>query len=278
MTLKSLRALTVAAFAAAAGACVTPETTGESLWPPEDFSVAVRRAETRNGVAQELYRFRVFGDGLALWRQARRSVGGAAVGTGLLPVLDTVCCYRLRPESLRMLSRELDAAGVGAVRSASGDDRDPEAPVLAIRYRGFGRDTVAFATGDPESGSDLRRVLDVLHGYVPAGRRLMPNDLTGRRLEPALLRVPEPTQSIQGSLRLHQDLCRRYPEDLELVVDAFALAVAHGERELAGDLLARAVRMERAERGFAPETPSFPSEAPGLEAQLRAILEAGRRP
>ena len=269
-------ALSSAVIAALTG-CVTPETTGDSLWPPADFSIEVRVGAVEAGEIQDLMRFRVFADGLAVWREARDSVGGVEVGSAPFPVFRTVAAYRLSPQSLRMLSRSLDAAGISRVGPAAGDERDPGAPVLGVHYRGFGHDRLAFATGVLEPGSDLRRLVEVLHDYLPVGRRLVAMDLGDRQSRPALLRVPEPVDDAGAALAFHQELCRRYPEDIELSVDTFALAVEMGNAELAAEL-ADSVARSVAEAGVqAPDNPVFATETPKLGEQLLAVVRAMQR-
>ena len=218
----------------AVASCLSPDPPAESQWPPADFYLEVRRTE----YDRETHRVRFFADGLVVYGEAVDWLGGPRVGAEWLPVFGRISAYRMRPKSVRQLSRLLDRAGLHDLPADQVDDRDPRSPMAAIHWRGFQRDGIVWAQGDLEVGA--ARVLHIVNSYLPEAHELEMPGLTGdpepRHLVPSPM---APAESVDGALDFYlSDLLIRAPENFDFLVDAFALAVV-GRRSIAEDLLRR---------------------------------------
>jgi hypothetical protein len=178
--------------------------------------------------------FVVFADGTALYREAAQ-LRFDPEGTLALPVFASACCYQLVPDSVRLLSRKLHKAGAldlaGQVEARSGDR------VLNFGLRSGGKQVQVTAFGQVRG--PLARQVRIANSYMPERCEFLPSGMGGDPEQNRLRGVPGPVESLDGSLGFHLELLERFPKDAVLLLDAFVLACAKGDRELARTLLRR---------------------------------------
>ncbi len=233
LTFSNLRICLLGALALAS--CATQGSKEQLEWPPADFRLAVEEYRPFEGDRVAPARsFVVLADGTALYREASQ-LRFDPVGTLALPVFTSACCYRLVPDSVRLLSRKLHKAGAldlaTAVEPRSGDR------VLAFGLRSGGRQVQVTAFGQVRGA--LARQVRIANSYMPERCEFVPAGMGGEAEENRLKGVPAPVESLEGSLAFHLELLERFPKDAMLVLDAFVLACAKGDRDLAGRLLRR---------------------------------------
>lgn len=234
-------------------ACTTDRSLPASAWPPDDFHLDVGYQGLRDGNPVSR-RFQVWADGMAVYRRSR-SVVSRPDSPITLPVYSAVSAYRMLPEATRSLSRKVwrrsdvlaRATGrkpEGAEQPATGPlptDPQPEPTDLTEQVRFECR-----AMGDVRSGiaagqafGSFALVLQVVNQYVPPGEEFRLPGMTTATDESVLMDVPRPREDAAAALGFHQQLLLRFPDDLQLLQDAFALACSNGDRAAAEELLAR---------------------------------------
>lgn len=233
LTFSNLRICLLGALALAS--CATKGREDAAAWPPPDFRLAVEEYRPFEGDRIAPARsFVVLADGTALYREAAQ-LRFDPEGTLALPVFASACCYRLVPDSVRLLSRKLHKAGAldlaSQVEARSGDR------VLAFGLRSGGRQVQVTAFGQVRGA--LARQVRIANSYMPERREFLPAGMGGDPEENRLRGVPAPVESLEGSLAFHLELLERFPKDAMLVLDAFVLACAKGDRDLASSLLRR---------------------------------------
>ncbi len=235
-------------------ACASDAPRHESRWPPPDYYLEA----TYFAGVRERQRARFFGDGTVLYAEATGWVGAP---DGDFPVYSRSCAYRMRPASIRHLSRLLERAGLYALEQsqASGPDLPPEAVVL--HWRAFDDERVIAAR--TTAASAVVRALHVINAFLPPDHPIRLREMTGEPEPPHLVPLPEPRESAIGALQVHLDVLAKTPDDRDLLLHAFALAVTADERETAAELLARL------ERG-GPDVD--PAANAAFVAQLRRLL------
>lgn len=247
----------VAACIALAG-CAAEEL-APTLWPPQDFRVAlVEQARVGDRLAA-VRRFEVTADGVCIYAVAREHLSlGAA---GVLPVYDRLAVYRLVPECTRALARSLDRLGIGTFVPAADDRPAPEAG-LALQWRAFGAERAVAAT--KPSDRSAAAIVQELAAHMPSGEPLWfgadPDAGVAGRLEG----VPTPGADAAAAAAFWRQRALARPTDDEALLAAFALACAQRDRAGAEALLAQ--RRARAAQASA--------SAPPDDAALQALLPA----
>ncbi len=219
--MRAARFLLHTAFPIALVACVGP-TVQASLWTPPDFHVDVwQTAVDEEGVPRVARRFEVWADGLAAFREAERDV---ASPDGLVPLYDTICVYEMHPNSVRMLGRLLQRAGIMDAGVAPPAGRAPTDGDVTIRWSAFGDSgSVPSWSEDPVL---FDRLLQVVNAFVPAGHEF--DDPAGEKEPRHVADVPEPVRSVQGAIEAYQALIERRPDDQELKRELRALQATVG--------------------------------------------------
>jgi hypothetical protein len=262
-----VRLLALVACATSFGACRTTEATRASHWPPPDFWLDVRSYVRAGDHEEERQRFTVWPDGTALYREAATGVGGPRAGTRWFPVFDKAAAYRLAPQSLRRLARWVDEAGTFE-RSQLGETRGDAAQSLALAVRARGDVRVLLAEGTLQG--PMQRLVHVVNAFLPAAASFTLPEVLGEPEPQQLLYVPEPEISLPGALALHRQLLLQRPDDPDLLLDTFALALASGEHAEARDLLERLRR--RVAQGAGGPIPFEEAGPPDLVSQLERLL------
>lgn len=251
----------------ALASCVTKGGDEATRWPPPDFRLAVEEYRPFEGERIAPARsFVVLADGTALYREAAH-LRFDPDGTLALPVFASACCYRLVPDSVRLLSRKLHKAGAldlaGQVEPRSGDR------VLNFGLRSGGKQVQVTAFGQVRGS--LARQVRIANSYMPERCEFVPAGMGGDPEQNRLRGVPAPVESLDGSLAFHLELLERFPKDAMLLLDAFVLACAKGDRELARSLLRRWRDLDAA----APATGPFDDDnRPPTVAQLMRLIPA----
>jgi hypothetical protein len=216
--------------------CLAPEPLAVSEWPPADFELVIRSYQVSGGILQERRRMVARADGLVVYREATSGIGGPAQQTPWFPVFDVVSAYRLRPESLRQLTRLLDDAELfdftGTEAVEPGFDE-----LLLIDWHALGR-AGRFAL----VGADIARasrILHVVNAFLPDGYAFAPVALVGEAEPPHLTGVPAPAYSRPEAIHFHWQRAQEEPDRLHWILDLFALARAAGDRELAEEMVER---------------------------------------
>lgn len=228
---------------------------GASRWPGEEFWLDARVIRFDGEQQQVMQSFRVWRDGLALYRESRGNLRGAPLP---VPVHDTVAAWQMRSESMRMLARRLRDAGLFEAGEERGIVEPPEDALLQVAWRRNDRRGVVSTLGSDDD--TVERVAHVLNAFLPAERPLrwptgeLPGDPEPRRLE----EVPTPRTSLEGSLQFHLDLALDDPErvDVWLLLELFALGVANGDRQVAADAL-QTLRAWQPQEAEAPPDPDL---------------------
>ena len=237
-------------------------TTGQegSIWPPPDFRIEVPAFHVDDSGNHDTQNIRVWADGLVVYRESSGDLADAPMP---IPVYPTVAIYRLDERSTRMLSRLLRRTGLydqeGYVETVP-DDRGQQ---VTLSWRAFARDgTLSTLSADVDT---LERAIQVVNSFLPLGREVAwPGQLAGEREPRHVDEVPEPRDDLDGAVRAHETLARRFPDDTDLLMELFGVAVAADQRGPA----------EAALRTLESIEPTGRIEAePAGEAALRELLE-----
>lgn len=248
------------------GGCINDPADAPSLWPPNDFELVVEEFITEASGLRVARSFLVAADGTALYRIAPRALIDPA-GEFVLPVYRVVSCYRLVPETTRLLSRKLETEGFTRLDPVQGDQRVTGGTSYRVSSRGFGVTTTVAASGMIHG--DLVRVMREINTFLPPGEQFAPPGLNGEHLPSRLRGVPAPRDDLPGALEFMRGFAAERPQQPELWLDAYALACRAGERELALQLLDA---WERARGEPAHEQQLFPEGARLERAQLERVL------
>ena len=250
----------------ALAACLAPAPPQESVWPPADYYLEVRLEQG----GKESGRVRFWADGVAVLCEAHDWLGGPESGAAWFPVWSDISAYRLRPKSIRDLSRLLERAGLRTLDPDQALDLQQSEQMVVFYWRSFGNTGTVWMAG-PVDGAAVR-VLHVLNAFLPEGHEFAPAGMVGDTEPRHLVDVPEPVGSVPQALQFHRDFLLPRASDAAVMVDTFALALAAGERDVARDMLDR----------LAAEVGEDPSDAwwvmpggerSGLVAQLRRVLD-----
>lgn len=238
-----------------------------SIWPPPDFSCQVEEVQLRDGVLHVVRRVRFEASGVVVYGTSQRSLVDPATATAL-PVFDRLTVYELVPSCMRALARRIDRLGITKLDAAQGQRGATDEAALVMRWRAFGSEKVLTARGRVHG--PMAEILAVVIAHLPPGERLALPGTMDRVVVPVLRGVPEPAVDAGGALLAHEALLTRHGEDAAWLLDAYALACALGQREVALGLLRRWGEHEALRRPVG----SFP-DAPreGLTAEiLRRLL------
>lgn len=256
-------------FASFAVAC---QGTGErrSDWPPADFYLEVRGRRQTDDRLIERQSWHVFADGFSVYREVDPE---DAFADDWPPVFSRVSAYRMLPQSVRSLTRALQAAGLFQSETVVGIEVDAE-DVVAIAWRAFGEERRIVARG--RVYGSVVEALHVVNAYLPAGCAFTLPDMTGEPEPPRLSGIPPPARSAEGAYRLHAEWAANWPDlDLQWRTEFFALALRSGQLERAAALLAE---MEREQARHVEVFPDDRGPTKVAIERLRHLLElAGRR-
>lgn len=220
------------------GACSTGARQVASEWPPPDFRLVVE--ETTQGATEadpvSTKRFVVEPDGTCFVGKSKGPLVDAE-STTVLPVFDTMCAYRLRPECTRLLARKLEQRGIRGLDALQGTGGEVTGKSIRIVHRAFGHETRIQASGQIHGG--FVRVLHVINAYLPSSESFALPGMTGDAEPENLGGVPAPVASAPGALAWHEEALQARGDQPELLLDTFALACRVGDRARSEDLLAR---------------------------------------
>lgn len=216
-------------------ACLTNRTNVTSEFPPKGFYLEVRTTVTTADGLQETQRFQVWEEGMSVYREADGSLDVPGPDPLRLPLFRRVSAYRMAPQSTRALARMVYRSGFFEM-PAIGGDPEPRGPVISVFCRQWIEKEVQ-AHG--QLYGQIARVLHVINSFLPEGKRFELPLMTGEREMAHLAAVPVLGDSSEQSLLFHKDLVEMFPDDVGLLLDAFALAYVLEDREYALQALAR---------------------------------------
>ncbi len=173
---------------------------------------------------------------MSVYREADDSLDVPGPDALRLPVFRRVSAYRMHYESTRHLSRLLYRSGFFDLQPLEGDAPEPRGKVISVHCREWIEKDVQ-ASG--QVYGRIARVLHVINSFLPGNVRFELPLMSGEREPNHLARVPEAEDSLELSLDFHMELVDMYPDDVELLLNAFALAYVQDQRELAVKVLER---------------------------------------
>ena len=135
-----------------------------------------------------------------------------------------VAVYRLRVESVRILGRQLERAGLFERSVIQSTNRDDEGEHVALRWELFGGSGEVSSFVD--TGGSLDRIVHVVNSFLPSDHAFGFSALSGEPEPPQLFRVPEPLDSVSGALLCHRKFAQTWVDEPGLLLDMFALAWA----------------------------------------------------
>lgn len=211
-----------------------------TVWPPEDFQLELESGVTGDHGLEVRKIAQFYRDGLVVYRETDRdSLKSSVHGASGLPVFHRVCAYRLRSESIRMLSRLLDRQGVADMPPVIGttETAGESGAWLSLRWAGFEKRKAVHVRG--RVYGPLGGVLHVINSFLPKQHPFEMPEMTGT-VEPRHVEsVPPLRDSVAGSLRFHQQLVETLAADPRWERDLFALACAGADWAVAERCLAR---------------------------------------
>ena len=218
-----------------------------SLWPPDDFRLEVKYAVWEEGKEQVRQSALILADGLVVYREADLSLRSLDA-TIQLPIYRRLCVYRLAPESIRSLSRELDSVPVLEVQRIVNPPTEADYHSIEFRltYKGNEVDLVL----KDVVPSLANRVLGVVNGYLPAEHGITMPRIAPYPVENRVQDVPDIGDSVEGALDYHRRWLAESPADVEILGDTFALACVAQDWEFANACLEELVE-KRPEDGEA---------------------------
>lgn len=232
--------LVLAGLCTLIGGCLADRAVMTSEFPPEDFYLEVRTTVTTADGLQETQRFQVWESGFAVYREADLSLITPEPGSLRLPLFQRVSAYQMDEESTRTLSRLLYNSGLADLPAVVGNPT-PRGDVITVLWRHLSEKQVQAH----EIQGRMARVLHVINSFLPEGTKnsnpfqLQP-PMSGEPEPSHLANVPEVLDSMPASLDFHlEELATRFPEDVEVLKDTFALAYAENRLDVAVSILER---------------------------------------
>ena len=245
-------------------ACSPTQDRTHSIWPPKDWYLEVRISQLCASGVTPLRSFQAWVDGYALFREAEMAQGDTPAPWPAL--WSRAAAYQMGHESTRQLARLVATSGFESLPAELGSLDAGEGPVLAFSLRAFGK--VQRVTAHSATDPKIARLLHVVNAFLPKGESVALPDMIGDREDPHLSRVPTPMTSRANALELHEGLLGRDPGGDGFLLDAFALAVALGDRPRSQAFLDRIEAAELVQsRPF-----ELSGELPRLAPTLRALL------
>jgi hypothetical protein len=160
-------------------------------------------------------------------------------GQGELPIYCRMSAYKMAPESIRWLSRQLKAASALELKAPVGNDRGGQGPQLSFRLTYFEHE-INIAVKGRVYGL-MYHVLRIVNSYMPPGHGFSMPEMAKEQDMPEpdhLQKIPPVADSLAGSLSFHRhQLMRAHPRDAALVKDTFALACAQGDFSIAEECI-----------------------------------------
>lgn len=249
-------------------ACSSSSRAPASEWPPADFRLLVEEVGPCAEGPLSTKRFTVTADGTCVYARSLNPVVDPETGT-MLPVFDTLCAYRLRPECTRLLARKLEQRGVRALDAQQGTGGSFDSKSIRVVHRAFGHDTRLQATGQVHGG--FVRVLHVVNAWLPSSERFDMPGMTGDSEPENLGAVPAPVQGVAAALAFVEERLQQDGEDQDLLLDAFALACRVGDRARSEALMGRWAAA--AHQPATPDAPFFDPPRLGVDVLRRMLPE-----
>lgn len=251
----------------AVGGCISNREQAPTLWPPDDFRLEVELGRYGSEGYQIQQRAQFWNDGLAVYQEADRSLRKEGVPLAL-PIFERLCSYRLRPESIRSLSREiggLDIAALPADQGAGGSDGYPFE--VHVAWAAFGSEKDLHARGRVRL--PMAQLLRIVNAYLPAGRGFEVPRMGGEPRDARIEQVPDVVEGLETVADGYEVIVPLRSEDRSLLMAAIAVAHVAGRGERLREYLARIDD----QLGGAEGTP-FPESGLRPVAELvRALLQ-----
>lgn len=219
-----------------AAGCGTPSSQAQSLWPPEDFVLEVEWTSGGAPEQSKAKRFTVDATGLCVFAKSSSPIVDPKTKAAL-PVFDSMCAYRLRPECTRLLARKLHLRGVRGLEPQQGAVEDLAAPAIRIRHGAFGPSRSCVAVG--EAHGAFVKALHVINSFLPPSESFWLPGMTGDGEPEHLADVPAPLEGAPAALAWQEDQLRERGDQPQLLLDAFAVSCRLGDRARSEQLLAR---------------------------------------
>lgn len=241
----------------------------DSIWPPSDFEVSVEEVRLEGGAAKVVRRFRARADGIVSYATSSRAIVDAETSTHL-PVFESLSIYRLVPTSIRALARRIDRCGILGMDRVQGERGAPADTSLVLVWQAFGRRQVVTARGRVHGA--MADVLSIVMAHLPEGEAFQLPGLTDRPVVPVLRGVPVPRPDAAAALQACRSLMEQRPDDVVLMLDAFALACDLERRDEASQILQQWLDATAGERR---QQQMFPENVPRLTPDvLERLLPA----
>ncbi len=224
-----------AALALAFASCSAPARQVVSEWPPQDFRFTIEALAPGPSGPVVTRRFDARADGVCVYAVSAEPLVDP-VSRVALPVFETLCVYRLRPECVRLLARRLHQRGIASLETLQGAGIDaPEQSALRLSHRAFGHARTVVAAGQVHGA--LVRVLHVANAYLPPGASFALPGMVGDPEPVHLTGLPQPTTGAFAALGWFEEQAEAEGADADTLLAAFALSCRTGDR-------ARAVRWQ----------------------------------
>lgn len=251
---------------AALAACASGPRQVPSEWPPTDFRLFVEEIGPCADGPLETKRFTVAADGFCVFSRSRSPLVDPETGT-MIPVFDTVCAYRLRPECTRLLARKLEQRGIRVLEPQQGTGGNFDSKSIRVVHGAFGHDTRIQATGQVHGG--FVRLLHVVNAWLPSSERFDMPGMTGDSEPENLGAVPPPVEGVAGALAFVEERLLQVGEDGDLLLDAFALACRAGDRTRSEAFMQRWV--EATTRPVTADAPFYDPPRLGVDVLQRML-------
>ena len=240
-----------------------------SVWPPKNFRLVVEEVQREGSLAHVIRRLQVVADGTVIYGTSSKPLVDKAAGVSW-PVFDRLSIYRLEPKCVRALARRIDRLGISdfvvpasAVGQTTGVGQGV-GPGLTLQWQAFGSQRIV-----PSSGrlrGPMAEIMAVVASHLPPGEAF--DTEMSRPIVPVLRGVPEPQTGVSEALVAFNERIDEDPEDGSLVLAAYALACAAGERRHAEVLLERWQQLERSK----PRSPGFSDDGgSGMAVRLKSL-------
>jgi hypothetical protein len=233
-----------------------------SIWPPENFRLVVEELNIEGGFAHVVRRFQVDATGLVIYGTSSRPLVGSKPPQ-TWPVFDRLAIYRLESKCVRGLARRLARLGIDEITASASPGADGIGQ--HIQWQAFGSHPTELQSSGRLRGP-IAEVMAEVAAHLPPGEAFEVQ--LNRPIEPVLHGVPAPAESAEGALAAYTELLRSNPDDEDLLLAAYALACAVGDR-------AQAVRWleqwREVQRSLPPEAGFRDDPSDSREAHSKAL-------
>jgi len=252
--------------------CLSNRDQAPTIWPPEDFYLEIEGSEVSAEGLQVTQRLQVWADGLLVYQEADRSLRRS--GSPLqLPLFERMCAYRLHPESVRALSRQIGQLRIDELATDQGGGAgEGELQSIHVKWFAFARQKLLYARG--RARLPLARLLRAVNSFLPQGHAFSLPRMGGEPEDSRVEQVPPLVEGLDSALAGYTRVLRLRAEDPNLLLSAYALAVDGAGRKRATELLDR-LRVVLA--AASQESEMFPeARQKPLIQQLEELLGPGQ--